>query len=347
MSKSYWSLSDIYKLFRLQGRVSKQTVLNAEERGEIPKAERIARGNIKVRQWRVDQLPAIGEKFGFLKKPNKQIVIAVYTPKGGVTKTTSACNAGRFFALNGLKTCLIGLDIQLSLTNYALPKPSFNTLEDYEYHKKTAKKRFGLYHLFYENAPLSEVVMPTTLPTLSIIPETPELNLLEKKLRLEPRREYIFKDKLVNLLNEFDVIIFDLGPGWNQLTETALTASNNITAPIGCDIETYEALETNLEMILEFQDSMKLKWDNFILFPTLLEKTGLSQQIYGVYLHKYANRIIPIPIRRSVKAQEARVLNVSVIEYDPKSDLAQDYYELMIRHWDIVSNGCVIDLNEV
>lgn len=339
MQKSYWSLSDIYKLYRLEGFVSKQTILNAEERGEIPKAERVARGSIKVRQWRTDQLPSIGEKFGFLKKPMTQIIESQYTPKGGVTKTTTAANKGRVWALNGIKTCIIGLDIQLSITNYGLPRPNFETLDEYEQYKKTAKKRFGLYHLFYENIPLSEVLIQTSLPNLYIIPETPELNLLEKKLRLEQRREYFFRDKLISQLKDFDAVIFDLGPGWNQLTETALTASNNICSPIGCDIETYEALETNLEMIFEFQESMRLKWDNFLLFPTLLEKTSLSQQIYGVYLHKYANKIIPIPIRRSVKAQEARVLNISVIEYDPKSELAQDYYELITKQWDIITKG--------
>ena len=79
---------------------------------------------------------------------------------------------------------------------------------------------------------------------------------------------------------------------------------------------------------------MQLSWDNFFLIPTLLEKTKLSQQIYGAYLNQYADKIIPIPIRRGVKGQEAIILKQSAIEHDPSSPLAQDYFELIQELWD-------------
>ena len=333
MEKQFWTSSELHNLFLLNEKISRQTLLNAEERGEIPKAERVPRGKIQVRQWKLEQIPEIGARFGFLKKPKKQKVVCVYTPKGGVLKTTYSYNFARMLALNGLKTLIIGLDIQCSVTNYALPRPKFESLEEFESLKKQNLRRLGLYHYLFEKASLDDVIQHTTLPTLDIIPETPDLNVLEKKLRLEPRREYLFKDKLISELSDYDVIIFDNSPSWNQLVECALTASKTIISPIGCDIETYEALETNLSIVFEFQDVMKLEWDNFFLIPTLLEKTNLSQQIYGVYVNSYGNKIVPIPIRRSVKGQEARVLYLSVIEYEPKSTLAQDYYELIRDLW--------------
>lgn len=58
-------------------------MVNAEERCEIPTANRVLRGKIRVRQWTTAQLPEIGEKFGFLNKPSSQKIISVYTPKGG------------------------------------------------------------------------------------------------------------------------------------------------------------------------------------------------------------------------------------------------------------------------
>lgn len=333
MEKNLWTSSELHNLFLLEGRISRQTLLNSEERGEIPKAERVPRGKIQVRQWKQEQLPEIGEKFGFLKKPKKQQVICVYTPKGGVLKTTYCYNLARMLALNGVKTVIIGLDIQCSITNYALPKPKFESLEEFEELKNQKQQRLGLYHYLFEKAPINSIIKKTSLPTLDIIPETADLNILEKKLRVEARREYLFNDKLINALSDYEVIIFDNSPSWNQLVECALTASKTIISPIGCDIETYEALETNLSIVLEFKDIMKLKWDNIFLIPTLLEKTNLSQQIYGVYINHYGSKVIPIPIRRSVKGQEARVLYLSVIEHEPKSTLAQDYYELTRNLW--------------
>ncbi len=328
MEQKRWSSSDLHKLFRLDQKVkSRQTLLNAEERGEIPTAERIPRGKIQVRQWTLEQLPEIGSRYGFLKKPSKQTVLCVYTPKGGVLKTTIAYNLARMLALNGIKTLLIGLDIQCSVTNYALPQQHVESLEDFD------PQVLGLYHFLFEKVPIVEVIKKTSLPTLDIIPEAPDLNILEKKLRLESRREYLFKDKLLDAVKEYDVIIFDNGPSWNQLIENALTAAQIIVTPMGCDIETYQALTTNLDTIFDFQNAMKFKWDQFYLIPTLLEKTKLSQQIYAAYLSNYGDKVIPIPIRRSVTGQEARVLLRSVIEHDPSSPLAQDYYELVQDLW--------------
>ena len=71
-----------------------------------------------------------------------------------------------------------------------------------------------------------KVVQKTAVPTLDIIPETPDLNVHEKKIRLEPRREYILRDRLLPRLSSYEVIIFDNGSSWNQLIENALTASN-------------------------------------------------------------------------------------------------------------------------
>jgi len=89
------------------------------------------------------------------------------------------------------------------------------------------------------------------LPTLDIIPETHELVLLEKMLSKENRREYIFKDKLIPKLKNYDVIIFDNGPSWNYLIENALTTSDVIICPLGCNLLSYNASGTNFGSILE------------------------------------------------------------------------------------------------
>jgi chromosome partitioning protein len=332
MDKIYWTSTDIQKLFRLHERIrSRQTLFNAEERGEIPRAERVLRGRQLIRHWTMDQLPEIGARYGFLTKPPRQEVICVYTAKGGVLKTTLTYCLGRLLALNGIRTLLIGLDIQCSLTELALPSVSVESLDEYEYRQTP-----GLYHLLLEGASLEEVVQKTGLPTLDIIPETTELNGLEKRLRLETRREYYFRDHLIRWLGEYDVVMFDNGPNWSQLIENALVAANTIISPIGCDLGTYQALKTNLNSVTDFQQSMKLDWANFMLVPTLLEKSKLSQQIYGAYLNQYGDLIVPSPVRRAIKGQEALVFRQTPLEYDPVGALSQDYYELSTQMWERV-----------
>lgn len=333
MEKLFWSSNDVYKLFFLKERnIDKRSLFYAEKTKEIPEAARVARGSGKIlaRQWNINQIPELGAHFGFLEKPKSQKIICVYTPKGGVLKTTFSFNFARTLALNGIKVLILGLDIiQGSITSYTIPSPKIESLEDL----KNTQESLSLYHFFIEDANIKEVIKKTPLQTLDIIQETPELNILEKKLRLNTRREYLFKDKLMNNLSEYDVIIFDNSPSWNQLVENALTASSVIISPIGCDIETYKSIDKNLSTIFEFQKEMKICWDKFIQVPTLLEKNKLSQQIYGAYLQKYPDTTIPFSIRRSVTGQEARVFNRCVIEYEPTSPLAHDYYDVFREIW--------------
>lgn len=330
MEKLYWNCSDIIKTFRLQDKVkSKQTLFNAEERGEIPKADRVKRGQYLVRQWALQQLPEIGTRYGFLKKAKEQEIICVYTAKGGVLKTTLSYCLARLLALNGIRTLIVGLDIQGSITELCLPNTSPESLEEYN-----GATMLGLYHVLFEGAPVDSVIRKTSLPTLSIIPETSELNPLEKRLRNEVRREYFLKDKLIPELKDFDVIIFDNGPNWSQLIENALVAANTVISPVGCDLGTYQAIKNNLSNITEYQRAMKVYWANFLLVPTLFEKTKLSQQIYGAYLNQYSDLIVPTPIRRAVKGQEALIFRHTPLEYDPLSPLAQDYYDFSIQVWD-------------
>lgn len=329
----YWTSSDIKNIYRFDERYkSIQTLYNAEERGEIPKAERVSRGKVQVRQWKLEQLPAIGKRFGFLQPSTKQQVICKYIQKGGVLKTTTSFYEARLFALNGFKTLIVGLDFECSITDVILPKAQVLTLDDNQ-------PILGLYQFFAEQAPLDLIIKNTSLPTLDIIPETHDLVVLDKWLNQQKRREYIFRDRLLPFLENYDVIVFDNAPSWNHLIENSLTASNIIVSPLGCSLLAYNASETNLSSLFEFQKEMGLNDHKIIMFATLLERSGLSQQIFAQYLSKFSNYIIQTPIRSSVKCQEAMVCKQTILEYAPLTPIAQDYYELINSMWAIICDA--------
>lgn len=338
MEQKYWTPANIKQFFKFdQRKKSINTLYTAEAENEIPIAERIIKGQVESRHWREEDIPKIGEKFGFLPKNRIQKVICKYIQKGGVLKTTSTFNEARIFALNGLKTLIIGLDFECSITDIVKPKHDIQTLEDNEVYS-------GLYHFFYEKASIEEIICKTSLPTLDIIPETHDLVRLDKNIASETRRECLFKDKLIPKLKDYDVIIFDNGPSWNYLIENALTASNVVIAPLGCNLLSYNAAQTNFQSIEEFQSKMSeiIKDQEIIMYATLLDRNSLSQQIFAQYLSTFTDKIIDIPIRTSVKVQEAIVLGLSLMEYMPKNPLAQDYYELIQEVWKRITKGDVI-----
>lgn len=341
MKKIYWTSVDIRKLFHIDERhKSIQTLYNAEERGEIPKAIRSPRGKIQVRNWTSEQIPSIGRKFGFLQPPSKQIIICKYIQKGGVLKTTSSFYEAKTFALNGIKTLIIGLDYECSITDILLPRQKITRLDE-------APKLLGLYHLLVENAPIKKVIQKTPLPTLDIIPETHDLVVLDKWLAQQKRREYLFSDNLIPMLQDYEVIIFDNGPSWNHLIENSIVCSHTVICPLGCTLLAYNASETNLASLFEFQEVMKLQNQKIVMFSTLLDHNSLSQQINAQYLSKFSDYIIPVPIRKSVKGEEALVNQQTILEYAPTSTFADEYYQLILAIWaTIVENKSINDISQ-
>jgi len=80
-------------------------------------------------------------------------------------------------------------------------------------------------------------------------------------------------------------------------------------------------------------------WENFIVVPTLLEKTKLSDQIQAQYKTLYPELITRTSIRRAVKGQESVAQKYSVIESDSSSPLANDYYEVVKEIWERIQGN--------
>lgn len=335
-----YSSMDLHYLFRMEERFKSQQVLaNAESRGEIPKAIRIARGKKEIRKWTTEQLPEIGKRFGFI--PNRKVpqqVISVFTQKGGTLKTTLSHAFARVLALHGIRVVVVGLDIQGSITKTMLPPPTnMDTLADILAYNKAIK---GLYHFF--NQPekgrrIEDVIHRTDLPTLDIIPETPQLNDLILLINQKTLREFRFRDDLLPYLSNYDVVLFDNGPSWNSIVENSLACSNTLIQPVGCDVGTFQVLDGNMAQVEDFRVKAKITWDNQLLVPTLRENTKLSQQILGAYIAQYpARQLLTNTIRKSVAGQEALYLNRSALEHDPRSDLSDDYANVVREIWDRV-----------
>ena len=329
-----WTTSNVVKFFSRSGKLKNtQTLIQAEKTENVPKAKRTLRGTTSVRYWLYDQMPKIGKKYGFLPIPKQQQIITVYSSKGGVLKTTFSHELARVSALNGLKTIIIGLDIQLSITECLKSRVDIQKedpeLEDY---KDTSE--LGLWHFLFEKKSIKDVIQKTEIPTLDFIPETVELNALEKQLRNLNRREYLFTDKLIPKLKNYDLIIFDNSPSWNSLIENSLVAANHIVSPFGCDINSYRALSQHLDFTESYQETMKLNWSSYTIIPTKLKKTKLSQQIYGAYLTEHPSYCIPRPIRDTVIGDEASLLGLTSIEHNLNSPLAQDNFDAITSLYD-------------
>ena len=317
----YFSPTKVLKLFSLQEKpqFSKALLLKAIENSEIPNFPASSRQRRK--SWDLSQLPQIGEKFGFIKKPPSSKVISVFVTKGGVLKSTISLNLARTAALHNIRTCVVGLDMQSDITT-ALGLNDDDDQVDFESALKKFDDRLGLPDLFLDKCTIDEILQPTDLPTLFCIPETPELVSMERALSLKNNREHWFNIKVIApLKDQFDLIIIDASPNWNLLTTNALVSTDLLLSPLECKINNFRNFKMFHSFVTEFRQEMNLSFKHCYLPTRLNMQRKLSRDIFEWYRANIEN-CLSIPVKESSVGEEAMAMNCSFTEFAPATDSA-------------------------
>lgn len=296
----------------LHSKVSKNTVLNLEERGQIPKSKLEKRGEqVMARYWDTfEDWCAIGKHIGWLNEiPEQCVVISVYLRKGGIGKTTTVENLTRVLALNGARVLVVGLDANKSISDaFGFGPIVGQTIDD-------IKEWDGLHQHFLEDMPLADIIQKHS-ENIYVIPENDDLGELSTRIQAATRREDYFVRMVNELKSKFNYIIFDCPPGKEDdpLIAAALTPTNVIVSPVGCDVRSLRAIATALTSLSEWKEKAKVHIQDHIIIPMMVETSKLSTQILAYYQQKFPGTT-ETAIRRAVVVQEAAYEKMSVFEY--------------------------------
>lgn len=303
----------------------KALIEKLESTGELPTGERRRAGALWRKVWSKDQLKSIGEVVGFLPRPTTPKSLTVFTTKGGVLKTTLTLNIARLAALHGQRVCVVGLDIQGDVTNaLGFQRELEDDQQDLNEVLEKIKGTQGLHDYFYSKVRLEDLIQPTDLENLYLIPETPELVQLNDALSNVNRREFWLKEKVVDRLKgAFDLVIMDCSPNWSKLTTNALVASDLLVSPLECKINNFRNFQVFQQFLREFTREMHM--DLAVEFvPTRYSKNRkLSMDILDWY-RKNVHGCSPFGIRECVLGEEAVALNLSFGEHDPSHAASQE-----------------------
>lgn len=330
----FYSRSQVVKLFSFD----KETALSPanlaclEKNKSIPKATRNDVDERRVRGWCTQDVPLIGQHLGFLRRPSNALVYSFFVTKGGVLKSSLALNFARMAALHGLRTCVVGLDMQCDITT------SLGHMEEVEANDLEAALRWmestrGLYDIFVGKAEVQTVILPTDIPTLFYIPETPELVSLEQSLLHRPRREQWLQETVIQpLKREFDLVVLDCSPNWNQLITNALVASDVLISPLECKINNFRNLKMFRVFISQIQRDLLLNFRQFYVPTRLNFSRRLSRDIFEWYLKNIPD-CLNFAIREHGQGEEATAMHLSVPEYQPGSNASLEMNQLIKSIW--------------
>ena len=279
-------------------------------------------GGSARKSYGVEDLIELGASAGFLKKPASPIAASIFVTKGGVLKTSLTLNLARMAALHGLRVCVVGLDMQGDVTQ-ALGSEGPDENESLEEALKTLNSMKGLSDLFLGQATLEDILIQTEIPTLSFIPETPDLVALDQSLLSRNRREYWLLEHVIQPLKQtFDLILMDCSPNWNRLINNALVASDVLISPIESKINNFRNLRTFRALISEFRRDMRLDFKHVFVPTRVVASRRLSREIFDWYrsnLDGNGASCTTRSIRESIHGEEAMALRLSIPEYSPNT----------------------------
>jgi len=240
-------------------------------------------------------------------------ILCVANQKGGVGKTTTASNLAAGLARGGLRTLLLDLDPQCNATTGfgALPAAT---------------------HPLVSEAPLSEAVVATGIPNLSIIPGSRSVRDVERIAAEARSGSMVLENHLARGLNAWDYCLIDCPPSVGELTRTALAGSTEVLMPIQCE---YFALEGLTQMIEVIRDVMaerpgRLRFSGIVLtmHDAALE---LTAEVEAEVRDFFGEIVFETVIPRDVAVSEAPSHAQSVLDYAPRSRGARAYTELCME----------------
>ncbi len=252
-------------------------------------------------------------------------IVSICNQKGGVGKTTTTINLGAALAEQGRRVLLVDFDPQGALS-VGLGKGDPRQLE------------LTIYNLLMEQGvEIDEVVLPTSVEGMDLLPSNIDLSGAEVQLVHEVGREYILGGLLKPVVADYDYIMIDCQPSLGLLTVNALAASHGVLVPLECEYFAMRGVALLMETIEKVKGRLnqELSIDGFL--ATMYDSRTLhTREVLGRIVEAFGEKVFHTVINRTVRFPDATVVGEPITRFDPASMGANAYRELakeVLQRW--------------
>ncbi len=242
-------------------------------------------------------------------------IISIANQKGGVGKTTTTINLSAALAEAGKKILVVDMD------------PQGNTSSGFNIEKNIEENTS--YELLLDECTITEAIKKEVIENLDLIPSNVNLAAAEIELIGVDRKEFILRDALDFVRDDYDFIILDCPPSLNLLTVNAMVASDSVLVPIQCEYYALEGLSQLIHTINLVRERLNSRLGiEGIVFTMFDARTNLSAQVVENVKANVKHRIYDTVIPRNIRLAEAPSYGQPITIYDSHSTGAEAYRRL-------------------
>lgn len=244
------------------------------------------------------------------------MVIAIHNEKGGVGKTTTAINVGAELARQGLKTLLVDLDQQATLTTALGVGETGGTMYSALKGIIDGKESFLPCEAVRDN--------------LYVAPSGKDMVNAEMLLMMqEYGRENYLKDLIEKVQDEYDYLLLDCPPAVGMVTVNAFVAANEIIIPLQPEMASLYGLVSIMKKVTGIQKRINKELKILGMLVTQYDgRTSLHEEVLNSIREQFGSLVFDTVINRNIKIAEAMDRKTDVVAYMKNCAGARNYMSL-------------------
>jgi chromosome partitioning protein len=187
----------------------------------------------------------------------------------------------------------------------------------------------SIYDVILHDVPIEDVIEPTSLRNLFVVPATIDLAGAEIELVPVFSRELRLRRALDSVESEFDFVLIDCPPSLGLLTVNGLAAAHEVVVPIQCEYYALEGLGQLLRNVNLVRGNLNDGLQVSTIILTMYDaRTRLAEQVVEEVRNHFGDRVCRNVVPRTVRLSEAPSFGQPIIVYDAVSRGAIAYREL-------------------